>query len=89
MIERMMKIRTLPPKPNNPKIKAYAEALEKGRNSMYFVVKTEEGWFVRKPGEAKKTTFTTKKEAMKYAQSFGKEIVYFDKAKMSMEVLQP
>lgn len=78
-----MALRPLPsPSPNNPQIREYTEAARRGLNA-YFVIKTENGWSVRKP-KATKPSFVTsnKSEAIKQAKDIAKdhksEVYVFD-----------
>ncbi|MBU1018684.1 MAG: DUF2188 domain-containing protein [Patescibacteria group bacterium] len=57
-----------PPNPNNPKIKAYIEAMEKGDRSSH-VMPHEEGWIVRKYDTAEGgKIFKTQQQAIEYGR---------------------
>lgn len=56
---------------NDPQIKAYKEAVERGRKSQH-VVPNNGGWVIIGEGGKKPTTFDTQQEAIKHAKSIAR-----------------
>ena len=66
--------KTLPRKnPNNPQIKSYVDAVQKGQLSQH-VVPNESGWSVKKGDSSEVTkTFQRQQEAIDYAKELAKK----------------
>ena len=59
---------------NNPTVLAYKEAVEKGKKDQH-VLPMDDGWIVKSLlSEEKSKSFTTQKEAAKYAESVAKNM---------------
>lgn len=79
-----MVIRELKPKPQNPKIKEYGKAVEKGLQTTRFVIHDKsKGWIVKSINTKKATVFRTQEEAIQHgkttAKKDGGELVVFSK----------
>jgi len=59
--------------PNNPQIRAYEKAVERGLNSQYVLPRNEE-WIVKKPNIQRSVrVFSTQQEAVSYAKGLAQK----------------